>query len=96
MQEEEKILILESLVRKLLKWLIFWGKTPAAFFNLFFPTIEKKRDALGSYWDVSTPDFFQDFSPPSQVMQACTDVKKMYKEKGHLILLQELSDNIFS
>ena len=32
----------------------------------------------------------------SQVMRACNDVKKMYKEKGHLILLQELSDNIFS
>ena len=55
----EKILILERLVRKLPKWLIFWGKTPAAFFNLFFPTIEKKRDALGSYWDVGTPDFFR-------------------------------------
>ena len=81
MQEEEKILILESLVRKLSKWLIFLGKTPATFFNLSFPTIEKKRDALSSYWDVSTPDFFQDFSPPSQVMQACTDVKKNVQRK---------------
>ena len=34
--------------------------------------------------------------PRSQVIRACTDVKKMYNEKGHLIILQELSDNIFS
>ena len=31
----------------------------------------------------------------TQVMRVCNDVKKMYKEKGHLNLLLELSDNIF-